>query len=480
MSQQKRTKIVCTIGPSSRHPEVLEKMIRAGMNVARLNFSHGSHDDHASLIATIREVADRVGEPIALLQDLQGPKIRVGDLPLEGVMLVKDAEVVFSTDHSAALPKISVSHAGLHKDVKPGDAILLDDGLLDVRVKEVNGTDIVCVVVTGGLLTSHKGFNLPTASLSIPAITDKDKDDLKFGVSQHVDWVALSFVRTAEDVRELRAFIAQYEKELGIVPEHPILIIAKIEKHEALKNMDEIIEAVDGIMVARGDLGVETPAEHVPTAQKELIARCLDAAKPVIVATQMLDSMIRNPRPTRAEVSDVANAVYDGTDAVMLSGESASGKYPIETVETMARIVSEAEVSTREGVGPHAHVQYPKNVRTAISEAAAILAKDVEAKELLVASFTGAMGRVVSRHRPELLLAVATHSDRVRRQLNLSWGVRPFVIPLCETTLQIAERSFDVMKGRGDVATGDKVVFVSGTPVGISGTGNTITVLEVK
>lgn len=480
MQPQKRTKIVCTIGPACHDAETLTKMMHAGMNVARLNFSHGTHEDHTALIKTIRSVSELVGEPIALLQDLQGPKIRVGALPPEGVSLIKGTDIIFTTDPSAVLPKISVSYDRLHEDVKPDDSILLDDGLLDVTVKVVRGRDIVCTVVTGGILTSHKGFNLPTTSLGIPAITDKDKDDLKFGIGQGVDWVALSFVRDASDVRELKDLIVTYEKELGIKPEHPVRVIAKIEKHEALRNIDEIIAAVDGIMVARGDLGVETPAEHVPMAQKSIIRKCLDAAKPVIVATQMLDSMIRNPRPTRAEVSDVANAVIDGTDAVMLSGETASGKYPVETVETMARIVLETETSTHDGASPHLHPEEVKQTEDAISEVAAILAKDLGAKMILVASFSGDMARIVSRHRPELPIAVATHSDRVRRQINLSWGVRPFVIEPCTTVEEIADRSLAVLKDEGSITAGDKVIFVAGTPVGVSGTANMTRVLEVK
>ena len=483
MIPTKRTKIVCTIGPASRDPETLEKMVAAGMNVARLNFSHGTHEEHAALIKMLRELALKTGEPIAILQDLQGPKIRVGDLPKEGVMLVKDEIAVFSTEPGAALPKIAVTYDKLHEDVKAGDIILLDDGLLEVKVEKIEGRDIVTKVVNGGPLTSHKGFNLPTATLSIPAITEKDRADVKFGVSQHVDWVALSFVRNAKEIYDLRYLIKDYERELGIEHkyEHPIRIVAKIEKHEAVRNIDEIIEAVDGIMVARGDLGIETPAEEVPLVQKRIIDKCLHAAKPVIVATQMLDSMMRNPRPTRAEVSDVANAVIDHTDAVMLSGESASGKYPVVSVETMARIVRETEASKYDDLKTeHEKCIACQTIEVSVSEAATVLAKDVGAKLVLVASMSGDTGRVISRYRPELPVLVATDNERVRHQLNLSWGVIPFILPRCRTVEELVDRSVGHLKKEKMVKTGDKIIVIAGEPVGQSGGVNLVEISEIK
>lgn len=426
MQVQKRTKIVCTIGPASKEPAILEKLIRAGMNVARLNFSHGTYEEHAEMIATIRSVAAKVGEPIGILQDLQGPKIRVGILPKDGVMLVNDEEVIFSTEPDAVLPKISVSYDKLHEDVKVGDVILLDDGLIDVRVLRVSGRDIVCKVVNGGKLTSHKGFNLPTASLKIAAITEKDREDLAFGVSQHVDLVALSFVRDAADVLELRDLIRGQDAASGDGPDR-IRLIAKIEKHEAIRNIDSIIEAVDGIMVARGDLGIETPAEYVPIYQKRIIDKCRSAAKPVIVATQMLDSMIRNPRPTRAEVSDVANAVIDHTDAVMLSGESASGKFPVEAVETMSRIIHETEISefyVIDPARPHAHVAGPAG---ALAEAVSRLAREGAGKVVVVGTSAGDSVRAIASERPVLPVYATTASERVSGQLALSWGVEPIL-----------------------------------------------------
>ncbi len=451
MKLLKQTKIVCTIGPACKDPAILEKMIAAGMNVARLNFSHGTHEEHAEMIKTIRALAEKTGEPIAILQDLQGPKIRVGDLPKEGVMLVKGETVVFSTAPDAVAPeKIPVSHKNLHQDVKPGDAVLLDDGLLEVKVVKVEGMDIFCEVINGGPLNSHKGFNLLTASLSIPAITEKDQEDVRFGVAQNVDWIALSFVRGAKDINDLREMIGDAS----------IKIIAKIEKHEALKNLDEIIAVADGIMVARGDLGIETPAEDVPLAQKRMIAKCLAAAKPVIVATQMLDSMIRNPRATRAEVSDIANAVIDHTDAVMLSGETASGKYPLEAVETMTRVIKETEASAFDDLPVPTHPHEDAASAQAVSEIATILAKDTKAKAALVVSPDGELARLVSSHRPELPILVATDDVRVQHQLNLSWGVRAFILQECTT-----EKAIDYAKRGGWIKKGDTIVLVAGDSI---------------
>jgi pyruvate kinase len=480
MRQKKRTKIVCTIGPASWERPILKKMISEGMNVARLNFSHGEHEKHAEIIQMIRSLSTEVDQPIAILQDLQGPKIRVGDLPEEGVELVPGESVVFSTADDVQLPKIGLTYKGLHDDVTPGDRMLLDDGLMDVKVKTVQGNEIECEVVTGGKLTSHKGLNLPTASLGIPAITEKDKEDLEFGVSQRIDWVALSFVRNAKEIYDLRYmikdFTAKLPEEMRNLP--PIRIVAKIEKHEAVKNIDEIIEAADGIMVARGDLGIEMPAEEVPLIQKAIIDKCREQAKPVIVATQMMDSMIRNPRPTRAEVSDVANAVIDHTDAVMLSGESATGKYPVETVETMTRVVSETEKSRFDDVeatGEFAH----QDTERSLSEVANLLARNVDAKLILVASLSGDTGRVVSRYRPEMPILVAVSETRVLHQLNLSWGVRPFTLPVCRTVEELVDRSVGYLKKNKWVKDGDKIIVVAGEPVGVSGGVNLVEIREI-
>jgi pyruvate kinase len=480
MLHNKFTKIVCTIGPASDSKEKLTEMVKAGMNVARLNFSHGTYENHAELIRKIREVSAELGEPIAILQDLQGPKIRVGELPPDGVMLENGAEVTFSTADDAQLPKIGMTYKGLHKDVKPGDRLLLDDGLIDVKVVHVEGHDIVCLVVNGGKLTSHKGVNLPTATLSIPAITEKDAADVKFGVEQGVDYVALSFVRNAKEVYDLRYLIKEHEATL---PERkyeaPIRIVVKVEKHEAIRNIEEIAEATDAIMVARGDLGVEIEAESVPLVQKRIIDLCRSKAKPVIVATQMLDSMIRNPRPTRAEVSDVANAVIDHTDAVMLSGESASGKFPVETVTTMATIIRETEASEYDDVKQNLKGKFGATTEEAMAELGSILASGVDAKLILVASMSGDTARIVSRYRPSRPIFAATDSDRVKRQMCLSWGVVPFILPRCRLVEELVDRSVGYLKSEKVVVKTDKIVLIAGEPVGVTGGVNLVELREI-
>lgn len=479
----KRTKIVCTIGPASSSEEILHALIKAGMNVARLNFSHGTYDEHAEVIRKIRAVSEELGEPIAILQDLQGPKIRVGVLPVEGVKLEAGGRVVFTTGE-VDIPalKLPVTYEHLHEDVKPGERILLDDGLLSAKVLSVEGREVICTVIDGGTLTSHKGVNFPESKLSVSAITEKDKADLKFGVSQRVDWVALSFVRSAKEARDLRKLIADNEAELGLAGAEsvPIRTIAKIEKGEAVRNIDEIIEAIDAVMVARGDLGIEMPAEEVPIIQKMLIAKCLKAAKPVIVATQMLDSMIRNPRPTRAEVSDVANAVIDHADAVMLSGETASGKYPVEAVTTMANVIMETEASPLDDMPPPSEGERSETTADAMSKAASALVRSLDMKLILVASTTGDSARLVSRYRPERTIHVATDSERVRRQLTLSWGVMPFLLPKCDGVDELIERSIGHFKREGGVVAGDRIVVVAGESADREEDPNLVEIREVR
>lgn len=446
----KRTKIVCTIGPASEEIESLVALTEAGMNVCRLNFSHGTHENHAELIRRIRQVRELTGEPLSILQDLQGPKIRVGDLPKEGVELVAGKTVVFTSGEGDVPKTIPVTYPDLHEDVKPGQRLLLDDGLLEVTVKSVKGQDVTCEVVTGGKLTSHKGLNLPETETKISAITDKDKEDLAFGVAQGVDWIALSFVRSAEDIRSLRALIEAEERKLAKPRELPIGIIAKIEKPQAVERMDEIIAEVDGIMVARGDLGIELPAEKVPVIQKDLIKKCLAAGKPVIVATQMLDSMIRNPRATRAEVSDIANAVIDHADATMLSGETASGSHPVEAVKTMAATIAETEKSSYDDLPIQTRVKHAK--QEAVTNVASILARVVDTKAILVASMDGAAARLVSRYRPEVPIYLATPSEHVAHRLNLSWGVRPIILAGAKTIPDLLQGGVAELKPRSACA----------------------------
>lgn len=445
----KRTKIVCTIGPASDSIETLTALVEAGMNVCRLNFSHGTHENHAELIRRIRRVSELTGEPLTILQDLQGPKIRVGDLPDEGVELVAGKTIVFTSDKGDIPKRIPVTYPNLHEDVKTGQRLLLDDGLLEVMVKSVKGKDVTCEIMTGGKLKSHKGLNLPETQTSIPSITDKDKKDLAFGIEQGVDWVALSFVRSAADIRELRSL-------LGAAP---IKVIAKMEKPDAITNTDEIIAEVDGIMVARGDLGIEVPAERVPVLQKDLIKKCLAARKPVIVATQMLDSMIRNPRATRAEVSDIANAVIDHADATMLSGETASGEHPIEAVKTMAATIIETEASAYDDL----------KINASENNLASILSRASSAKAILVASENGEAAKLVARYRRELPIFAVVADERLAGQLNLSWGVRPLMIGKANGMATLIEQGIEEIKRQKIVSAGDEIVIVAGDPVGESG-----------
>lgn len=479
--QKKRTKIVCTIGPSCESKDVLKKMVEAGMNVARLNFSHGTYENHKMLIDNIRDVEIETGEPIAIMQDLQGPKIRVGLLPKIGIELKEGESVVFDT----ALDEyddevIPIDYTDLHKYLKKGERLLLDDGRIEVSVLGVGDTKIKTKVVVGGCLISHKGINVPDSKLTVRALTEKDKADAKFGVEHGVDLIALSFVTAAEDILDLRYIIKQYEKDLNLKTEQPIRIIAKIERSEAVKNIEEILEVVDGIMVARGDLGIETPAKDVPLVQKKLIDTALEYARPVIVATQMLDSMQNNPRPTRAEVSDVANAVIDHTDAVMLSNETATGKYPVETVQTMSEIISGAERSVYDDLLVHDPKKKTSQVDEVISQMSRSLAEKVGAKVILAASLSGETARLISRYRPELPIVVATSTDRVKHQLNLSWGVMPFVLQPCRTIEELVERAVTELKKLSIVDSGDKLIVVAGEPVGQAGHVNLLEVREVE
>lgn len=472
---QKRTKIVATIGPASGSPDMLRSLVEAGLNVCRLNFSHGTHEQHAEYIAVIRALAAERGEPLTVLQDLQGPKIRVQNVAPEGVVLVDGKEVVFTTDPKSS--SVLVDYVDLHLCVQPGGRILMDDGLLEVEVVSVQGREITCRVIHGGTLLPHKGVNLPGTKLNISSLTDKDRQDLKFGVAQNVDWVAISFVRSAQDIRELKQLIRVYEEELGLPHEPAIRVMAKIEKAEAIQQLDEIIAEVDGIMVARGDLGVETAFEKVPVLQKQIVSACLRAAKPVVVATQMLDSMIRNPRPTRAEISDIANAVIDHADATMLSGETTTGKYPLEAVQAMAGAISATEESVYDDVS--ISVQAADTQEVAMTNVASALAMATGAKAVLVASLSGQAARFVSRERPALPIFVPTTSERVACQLMLSWAVVPFVVPACETVSEFIDLALTELVKQQKLQKGDEVVVVAGEPLSESGMMNLVEIRKV-
>ena len=474
----KRTKIVCTIGPASDKKTTLEKMIKAGMDVARLNFSHGTYKSHALLIRNIRAIAKKIDRPVAILADLQGPRVRVGELPERGIKLKEKKEVVLTTQTEKMVDnRIPVTYRNLHKDIKKGDIILLDDGLLDVRVQKVKGRDIFCRVKTGGKLISHKGINVPTATLSIPSITKKDKQDLEFAIKHDADWVAMSFVKTKEDILYLKRLIKRLENKYNT--KEPARTIAKIEKHEAVKNFDSILEVVDGVMVARGDLGIETPIEDVPLVQKMIIQKCLAKAKPVITATQMLLSMVEKPRPTRAEVSDVANAVIDHTDCVMLSQESAVGKYPVETVRTMTEIIQDTEESPFDDLILRNLIGQVLPVDTAVSSAATRLARSTGAKAIVVATISGYTARIVSRYRPELPIVITAASEKVRRQLAMSWGVIPYVIPKCKTVDELIAKVVRKAVQKKVIRKEDKIIIIGGQPVGRSGNVNLVKIHQV-
>ncbi|MFN2292467.1 MAG: pyruvate kinase, partial [Anaerolineae bacterium] len=461
-----RTKIVCTIGPASREPDMLRQLILAGMNVARLNFSHGDHRFHGENITRVREIAAELGRQIAILADLQGPKLRVGDMGPEGVALLADETIVLTNrpivGHGAGaggeLAEAPLQYASLPQEVHPGDRILIDDGLLDVQVLEATSTDIQCRVVTGGLLKSNKGLNLPNAALSIPALTEKDWDDLEFALSAGVDWIALSFVRSADEVQQLKKRIAEL-CEFG----RPVPVIAKIEKPEALDQIDAIIAASDGIMVARGDLGIETAPEKVPMVQKTIITKCNAAGVPVITATQMLDSMIRNPRPTRAEASDVANAILDGTDAVMLSGETAAGEYPLAAVQTMVQIAREVE-STYYGQWERpSYIQRPvPTVTEALSHATCETAHDLGAAAIVSATASGSTALALARYRPVCPILAVTPSPMIQRRLLLSRGVWPLLGKRAENTDDMLEGAIEAAVESKLISPGDMVVITAG------------------
>ncbi len=461
----RRTKIVCTIGPATQSEEQLERLMRAGMNVARLNFSHGTQQDHAMVIERLRAISARLGYPIAILQDLQGPKIRTGSLQGgQPVRLVDAALITITTrDVAGTADLISTTYQSLPQDVKAGDRILLDDGLMELRVLAANETDVQCQVVHGGILKEHKGINLPGVAVSAPALTEKDREDLRFGVMHGVDYVALSFVRQPEDVLEAKDLIRQFQVEKGETDQvMPPPLIAKLEKPEALAHLDEILAAVDGVMVARGDLGVEMAPEKVPLIQKRIISTCNDVGLPVITATQMLESMITHPRPTRAEASDVANAILDGTDAIMLSAETATGAYPIEAVEMMVRIALEVEAGGRTARQPPSQQLTQAH---AVSHAARALSEEASVQAIVVFTRSGASAHLISKDRPRPPILAYTPSDQVYRQLALWWGVWPHRIAMQGTTEELMAVVDQRLQDDKLIQHGEHVVIMGGLPV---------------
>lgn len=465
----RKTKIVSTIGPASESPGILENLIRAGMNIARLNFSHGTHEEHLRKIKAIREIADRLGEPVAILQDLSGPKIRIGKVKEGGAELKVGEEILLTSREMLGDGKVfSVSYPSLPGEVKSGDKILLSDGTIELEVLKQTDEDIQCRVIVGGILTSHKGINVPTGTLRISAFTSKDREDLLFGIRSGVDMIALSYVKEGPDIEKVREVLKNESADLPV--------IAKIERKEALENIDAILRHSDGIMVARGDLGMETPLERIPTVQKMLIRKANALGKPVITATQMLRSMVESTRPTRAEVTDVVNAIYDGTDAVMLSEETAIGSFPVEAVQMMSKIARAAEEQFPFEQFLEKGGDGSPGVPQAISHAASFLSEKVRAVAIVVPTESGSTARWVSRLRPrQPILALSRHLRTVRF-LNLCWGVRSFLVPEWKDTDDMLERSKGIPKDLEMASAGDRIVIIAGVPIGIPGTTNLIKV----
>ena len=466
----RKTKIICTLGPAVDSEEMIVALIKGGMNGARFNFSHGSHPEHLERLNRLKAVRDRMGSPIATILDTKGPEIRIKSFEAKTVDLTAGETFTLTVeDVPGTASRVSVTYPRLHEEVSPGQEILIDDGLVAIRVQEIRGSDIVCQVENGGTLSANKSINIPGAHIQLPALTEKDVADIRFGVENDFDFIAASFVRRAADVEAVREVLHQCGGD-------NVKIIAKIENQEGIDNLDGILAAADGVMVARGDLGVEIPAAKVPALQKQMIRKGLQAGKPVITATQMLDSMMRNPRPTRAEVSDVANAVYDGTSCVMLSGETAGGKYPVEALGAMLEIVTEAEASIDywKRFQKQLVVTASNNINDAITHTCCLTARDLNATAILAASSSGRTARMICRFRPACPVAALTMQEKTRRQLAICWGVTPFLTGEVNSTDRIFSLSAEVAVKEGLVRPGDTVVITAGVPLGKSGSTNLI------
>ena len=466
----KRTKIVCTLGPASDKEETLTQLVENGLNVCRFNFSHGSHEEHKGRLDLAKKVREKLNQPVALLLDTKGPEIRTGNFDQPEVLLEEGKKFTITMKEVMGTKEMcTVSYKGLSNDVKSGDTILIDDGLVGLKVQEVNGDDIVCVVENSGIVKNHKGVNVPGVKINLPAITPKDRSDIEFGISQGIDYIAASFVRKASDVLAIREILEENNAT-------DIQIISKIENQEGVDNIDEILKVSDGIMVARGDLGVEIPTEEIPIVQKMMIKKCNELAKPVITATQMLDSMIRNPRPTRAEVTDVANAIYDGTDAIMLSGETAAGKYPVEAVKTMATIAKRTEETLDYDAILKANGKNNNTVTDAISHATCTTAVDLDASSIITSTSSGYTARMVSKFRPKCPIIATTNDEKIMRRLALTWGVYSIKSSEAGNTDEVIENSIEAAKEAKYINNGELVVITAGVPVGVSGTTNLIKV----
>ena len=468
-SMLRKTKVICTLGPAVDNEEMMRKLIRGGMDAARFNFSHGSHEEHLGRLNKLKAVRDSMSRPVATILDTKGPEIRIKSFDVKKIDLEAGNTFTLTTaDEVGNASRVSVTYPQLHQEVTPGMEILIDDGLVALKVEEIQGQDIRCVVENGGSLSANKSINIPGVHIHLPALTEKDISDLEFAVKNDFDFIAASFVRRAADVQAVREVLDSFGGQ-------EVKIISKIENQEGVDNIDEILEASDGIMVARGDLGVEIPAARVPILQKQIIRKGLKVGKPIITATQMLDSMIRNPRPTRAEVSDVANAVFDGTSCVMLSGETAGGKYPLEALTAMVGIVEEAEQSINYWRQFQKHRVTPEpNINDAITHTCCLTAMDLDAKAILAATNSGRTARMICRFRPACPVAALTMQEKVRRQLAISWGVYPFLTGEVNSTDRIFSLSVECAVKEGLVKNGDTVVITAGVPLGRSGSTNLI------
>ena len=456
----KKTKIVCTMGPNSNDPELMRKLIQEGMDIARFNFSHGDHEEQKARMDMLKKIRKEEGKYTAILLDTKGPEIRTGLLKDgQKVQLVEGDTFVLTTEEiEGDSTRVSITYDGLVEDAEIGGKILIDDGLIELKVEEIKGKDIICKVINGGELGQRKGVNVPNVPIRLPAITEKDKEDIRFGAQQDVDFIAASFVRNAECIREIKALL----RECG-APYTPV--IAKIENKEGIDNLDEILAIADGIMVARGDLGVEIPAEEVPYIQKMMINKCKECYKPVITATQMLDSMMRNPRPTRAEVTDVANAVYDGTDAVMLSGETAQGKYPVEALKMMVQICENTESHLdHEEILSKMKKQRMKDTTSALGYATVSTASNLDAKCIIAPTGSGATARVISKFHPKMEVLAVSPNARTLRRMQIYWGVRPYESEHANSSEEISNSAVEIAKEREHVEKGDIAVLTAGIP----------------
>ena len=464
----RKTKIICTLGPSTDKDGVLRELIANGMNVARFNFSHGSHEEHKGRLDLLKSLREELGKPVAALLDTKGPEIRLKDFKNGTEMLEAGQTFTLTTRDVEGTKEIcSITYKDLPQDVAPGGTIMLDDGLIKLQIQTVNDTDIVCTVLNNGKIKNKKGVNVPGVHLSMPYMSQRDKDDIIFGIEQGFDFIAASFVRTAQDVYEIRNLLNEYDSN--------IRIIAKIENREGVNNIDSILAAADAVMVARGDLGVEIDFTELPGIQKTIIDRSFSFGKPIVTATQMLDSMMVNPRPTRAEISDVANAIYDGTSAIMLSGETAAGAYPVEALKTMSAI---AERTEQEGHYLRGRLMEPNTGKISVSDATAhaacLTAKDVNAAAIVTVTESGTTARLLSKYRPQQPIIACVMKEQVQRQLSLSWGITSLMMPLAHSTDELIEMSTALAKENGFLHNGELAVVTAGVPVGISGTTNMI------